>query len=174
MWVLPGRRLEPVSPALAGGFLTTAPPGKSGNLILNGVGKPWSPGELSCSTVLFFFVSTILEACITSMKKEDWTVTFLLVQVRNFISCFKKKKKKGRSLPIPQQRSIHYLQPMKNSHNLELSNELFFRTTLPNFLLKPNKSQPHSFVLWACLWFPTACLFQIAILCYSQINLFCW
>ena len=29
MWDLPGPRLEPVSPALAGGFLTTAPPVKS-------------------------------------------------------------------------------------------------------------------------------------------------
>ena len=29
MWDLPGPGLEPVSPALAGGFLITAPPGKS-------------------------------------------------------------------------------------------------------------------------------------------------
>ena len=29
MWDLPGLGLEPVSPALAGGFLTTVPPGKS-------------------------------------------------------------------------------------------------------------------------------------------------
>ena len=29
MWDLPGPGLEPVSPALSGGFLTTAPPGKS-------------------------------------------------------------------------------------------------------------------------------------------------
>ena len=29
MWDLPARGLEPVSSALAGGFLTTAPPGKS-------------------------------------------------------------------------------------------------------------------------------------------------
>ena len=29
MWDLPRSGLEPVSPALAGGFLTTAPPGKS-------------------------------------------------------------------------------------------------------------------------------------------------
>ena len=29
MWDLPGPGLEPVPPALAGGFLTTAPPGKS-------------------------------------------------------------------------------------------------------------------------------------------------
>ena len=28
MWDLPGPGLEPVCPALAGGFLTTAPPGK--------------------------------------------------------------------------------------------------------------------------------------------------
>ena len=28
MWDLPGTGLEPVSPALAGGFLTTAPAGK--------------------------------------------------------------------------------------------------------------------------------------------------
>ena len=29
MWDLPGLGIEPMSPALAGGFLTTAPPGKS-------------------------------------------------------------------------------------------------------------------------------------------------
>ena len=29
MWDLPGPGIEPMSPALAGGFLTTAPPGKS-------------------------------------------------------------------------------------------------------------------------------------------------
>ena len=29
MWDLPGPGLEPVLPALAGGFLTTMPPGKS-------------------------------------------------------------------------------------------------------------------------------------------------
>ena len=29
MWHLPGPGIEPVSPALAGGFLTMAPPGKS-------------------------------------------------------------------------------------------------------------------------------------------------
>ena len=34
MWDLPGPGLEPVSPALAGGFLTTAPPGKPYNIIL--------------------------------------------------------------------------------------------------------------------------------------------
>ena len=33
MWDLPGPGLEPVSPALAGGFLTTAPPGKPEKII---------------------------------------------------------------------------------------------------------------------------------------------
>ena len=34
MWDLPGPELEPMFPALAGGFLTTAPPGKSPNSFL--------------------------------------------------------------------------------------------------------------------------------------------
>ena len=34
MWDLSGPGLEPVSPALAGGFLTTAPPGKSSQVTL--------------------------------------------------------------------------------------------------------------------------------------------
>ena len=34
MWDLPRPGLEPVSPALAGGFLTTAPPGKPLGLLL--------------------------------------------------------------------------------------------------------------------------------------------
>ena len=35
MWDLPGPGLKPVSPALAGGFLTTAPPGKPNRYIFN-------------------------------------------------------------------------------------------------------------------------------------------
>ena len=35
MWDLPRPGLEPVSPALAGGFSTTAPPGKPGSFSLN-------------------------------------------------------------------------------------------------------------------------------------------
>ena len=34
MWDLPGPGIEPVSPALAGRFLTTAPPGKSQELLM--------------------------------------------------------------------------------------------------------------------------------------------
>ena len=43
MWDLPGPGLEPLSPALAGGFLTTAPPGKSWPLIFIGLQKSSSP-----------------------------------------------------------------------------------------------------------------------------------
>ena len=35
MWDLPGPGIEPMSPALAGGFLTTVPPGKPYKPILN-------------------------------------------------------------------------------------------------------------------------------------------
>ena len=36
MWDLPGPGLEPVSPALAGGFLTTVQPGKPNCVLLHG------------------------------------------------------------------------------------------------------------------------------------------
>ena len=63
MWDLPGPELEPVSPALAGRFLTTAPPGKSllfiykkekGNLI---IGMPRAGGfiKLSLKPMVPFF-----------------------------------------------------------------------------------------------------------------------
>ena len=41
MWDLPGPGLEPVSPPLAGGFLTTAPPGKPYTILYKGVWYPW-------------------------------------------------------------------------------------------------------------------------------------
>ena len=37
MWDLPGPGLKPVSPALAGGFLTTVPPGKPLNGFKHGL-----------------------------------------------------------------------------------------------------------------------------------------
>ena len=39
MWDLPRPGLEPVSPALAGGFLNTAPPGKSPGTLLMAEGE---------------------------------------------------------------------------------------------------------------------------------------
>ena len=46
MWDFPKPGLEPVSPALAGGFSTTAPPGKPDvNPFLNGVCSPLLDGQ---------------------------------------------------------------------------------------------------------------------------------
>ena len=47
MWDHPGPGLEPVSSALAGGFLTTAPPGKSTLLVFKSLEKCIVQGELS-------------------------------------------------------------------------------------------------------------------------------
>ena len=54
MWDLPGPGLEPVSPALAGGFLTTVPPGKpEGDVLTTGpLGK--SLEYLSYFLLLYF------------------------------------------------------------------------------------------------------------------------
>ena len=41
MWDLPGPGLEPVSPALAGGFLATAPPGKPNNICFAHESATW-------------------------------------------------------------------------------------------------------------------------------------
>ena len=46
MWDLPRPGLEPVSPVLAGGFLTTAPPGKSPYVVFE------LPFELSSSSAV--------------------------------------------------------------------------------------------------------------------------
>ena len=49
MWDLPGPGLEPVSPALAGGFLTTAPPGKPSFILdINNCSPPPLPPHHSC------------------------------------------------------------------------------------------------------------------------------
>ena len=48
MWDLPGPGLEPVSPALAGEFLTTVPPGKPTIYFLNiGVFNLWGIGLIT-------------------------------------------------------------------------------------------------------------------------------
>ena len=46
MWDLPGPGLEPVSPALADGFLTTASPGKSKDFYLPGTFSKGTGGWL--------------------------------------------------------------------------------------------------------------------------------
>ena len=54
MWDLPGPGLEPVSPALAGGFLTIAPPGKPYSLFKKVLFK--NPAVLSMKKKMIFFL----------------------------------------------------------------------------------------------------------------------
>ena len=51
MWDLPRPGLEPASPALAGRFSTTAPPGKPGNMVFKGtnIGSWWAKNILDIS-----------------------------------------------------------------------------------------------------------------------------
>ena len=59
MWDLPGPGLEPASPALVGGFLTTAPPGKSTPFTLEArykeILKATMEYSFVCTNFFFFF-----------------------------------------------------------------------------------------------------------------------
>ena len=57
MWDLPGPGLEPVSPALAGGFLTTAPPGKSLSVIFIAFAT-----SLLVTFIIFFLITRLTRA----------------------------------------------------------------------------------------------------------------
>ena len=60
MWDLPGPGLEPVSPALVGGFLTTAPPGEHPLCVLVLCLSPPYPQPPPWATVDFFFIVSIV------------------------------------------------------------------------------------------------------------------
>ena len=73
MWNLPGPGIEPVSPALAGGFFITEPPGKAVDFwIVKGLGHRTSP----CFYSWFFFWifsgldESILEECLQYLEKQ--------------------------------------------------------------------------------------------------------
>ena len=48
MWVLPGPGIEPVSPALVGGFLTTEPPGSPPSSLLKRGKRGSEQGWVTC------------------------------------------------------------------------------------------------------------------------------
>ena len=56
MWDLPGPGLKPVSPELAGGFLTTVPPGKSQQVLFLDMNIKFHLTLSKDNTVLLFHV----------------------------------------------------------------------------------------------------------------------
>ena len=75
MWDLPGVGLEPVSPALAGRFLTTAPPGKShvssfkGCLLLNKNPEFWQGLEVMVEGFLVYLCFRVLLVVVSIRKR---------------------------------------------------------------------------------------------------------
>ena len=81
MWDLPGPGLEPMSPALAGGFLTTAPPGKSLPIFLIGLfGVFWL--LLSCMSCWYILESKpLLDALFANICSYSVGCLFVLFMV---------------------------------------------------------------------------------------------
>ena len=69
MWDLPRPGLEPVSPALAGRFSATAPPGKPSRYVLS--------GTLGCSQSFIFFFPTY--ALLGGQVKPGDTLSFIII-----------------------------------------------------------------------------------------------
>ena len=69
MWDIPGLGIEPVSPALEGGFLSTAPPGKSHSLCFNAVYKPLlNVCKNTVNFFLMFICQSFLPLCMQRKK----------------------------------------------------------------------------------------------------------
>ena len=78
MWDLPGPGIEPVSPALAGGFLTTAPPGKSRQCGFNFCKITARPFIFFLSSVSFLFV---LFCCFISLSLIPYLIESMLTLI---------------------------------------------------------------------------------------------
>ena len=76
MWDLPGPGIEPVSPALAGGFLTTVPPGKPVGSLLCLASFTYCP----CRSLL----SVVSSLCITDKCFLAWMYHSLFIRLSGY------------------------------------------------------------------------------------------
>ena len=86
VWNLPGPNIEPVSPALAGGFLSHVPPGKSSVFILLVF---WSPP--SWNILSFWYYKYIFQIFfLLLLPPSSWNILFSGIAKRfpKFSSCF--------------------------------------------------------------------------------------
>ena len=88
MWDLPGPGVEPVSPVLAGGFLTTAPPGKPSRQILNHCAKREAPTSLLFD-LCFVFVSSLCTArkLLLPGGSNAWDFAFMVWSLGDLCKC---------------------------------------------------------------------------------------
>ena len=75
MWDLPGPGLEPMSPALAGGFLTTVPPGKSEKPLLHlqcQLHRSGSPGTIDALDGILIVPKVLCSFESLNVKRRPW------------------------------------------------------------------------------------------------------
>ena len=78
MWDLPGPGLEPVSPTLASGLLTTAPPGKSPKRPrLSSTRSEWDTSAPLCGIIQIYLFSPQFEGCTKAYSRLENLKTHL-------------------------------------------------------------------------------------------------
>ena len=84
MWDLLGPGLEPVSPALAGRFLTTAPPGKSQNVLYF---MKWA-WEVGCFVFEFYFIYFLIQQVLISYLFYTYWCIYVNPNLPIQVGCF--------------------------------------------------------------------------------------
>ena len=83
MWDLPRPGLEPVSPALAGGFSTTAPPGKPLNVFNTGkwAANKLSPRTLKIQKQLCYLLSSPPTSHVSRNDSKKYNFCFFFLEI---------------------------------------------------------------------------------------------